>query len=110
MFKERDFSIDEKIKILADLGFLGIHKEHKNAEIPHKKSKNKDLNSLEKEENKRQASVRVGLEHQNREFKIFRICSSKYRGKHKKYEENWQLVAAIVNLKKATRNLKYATF
>ena len=28
----------------------------------------------------------------------------KYRGKHKNYEENWKLVAAIVNLKKSTKN------
>jgi hypothetical protein len=37
IFKDRGFALSEKIKILADLGFLGIHKEHENAVIPYKK-------------------------------------------------------------------------
>jgi hypothetical protein len=102
--------LSEKIKILADLGFLGIHKEHKNAVIPYKKTKLKPLSDEQKTKNKKQASKRVPAEHINRDCKIFRICGTKYRGKHKNYEQTWQLVTAIVNLKKATKNRKYATF
>ena len=50
------------------------------------------------------------MEHINRDCKIFKICGTKYRGKHKNYEETSQLVAAIVNLKKSTKNMRYATF
>jgi hypothetical protein len=110
IFKDRDFALHEKIKILADLGFLGIHKEHRNAVIPHKKTKSKPLSDEQKATNKKQASKRVPVEHINRDCKVFRICGTKYRGKHKNYEETWMLVIAIVNLKKATNNLKYATF
>jgi hypothetical protein len=110
MYKEKDFVINKQIKVLADLGFLGINNEHINAIIPHKKTKLKPLTDQQKLENKQQASKRVAVEHINRDCKIFKICGTKYRGKHKNYEETWQLVAAIVNLKKSTKNMKYATF
>jgi hypothetical protein len=110
IFKDRNFALSEKIKILADLGFLGIHKEHENAVIPYKKTKLKPLSEKQKAKNKKQASKRVVAEHVNRDCKIFRICGTKYRGKHKNYEQTWLLVMAIVNLKKATKNQKYATF
>lgn len=110
MFKDKDFVLNEEIRVLADLGFLGIHNEHINAIIPHKKTKLKPLTVCQKLENKQQASKRVVIEHINRDCKIFRICGTKYRGKHKNYEQTWQLVAAIVNLKKSTKNMKYATF
>lgn len=110
MFKDKGFSVDEKIKIVADLGFLGIDKEHKNAKIPHKKTKLKPLSDTQKEENRKQSSKRVPIEHVNRDCKIFKICGTKYRGKHKNYEETWRLVVAIVNLKKSTKHLKDSTF
>lgn len=110
MYKDKNFEISKDIKILADSGFQGIKNEHVNSVIPHKKSKLKTLTEVQKAENKQQASKRVIIEHVNREFKIFRICSSKYRGKHKNYQENWKIVGAIVNLKKSTRNLIYSTF
>ncbi len=110
MYKEKDFVLNEKIKVLVDLGFLGIKNEHDNAVYPHKKTKLKPLTEVQKEENTKQASKRVAIEHVNRDCKIFKICGSRYRGKHKNYEETWQLVAAIVNLKKSTKNMKNATF
>jgi hypothetical protein len=109
MFKDRDFVLSQKIKILADLGFLGIHKEHENAVIPYKKTKLRHLTDAQKAENKKQASKRVTVEHINRDCKIFRICGTKYRGKHKNYEQTWLLITAIVNLKKATKNRTYST-
>jgi hypothetical protein len=109
MYKDKNFEISKNIKILADLGFQGIKKEHENSVIPHKKTKLKPLTDEQKAENKKQASKRVAIEHINRDFKIFRICGNKYRGKHKNYEKNWQLIGAIVNLKKSTRNLDYTT-
>jgi hypothetical protein len=108
MYKDKNFEISKHIKILADLGFQGIKKEHENSTIPHKKTKLNPLNDLQKAENKKQASKRVVIEHINRDIKIFRICGNKYRGKHKNYQKNWELIGAIVNLKKATKNLDYA--
>lgn len=110
MFKNQSVEMAKDITILADLGFLGIQKIHENSIIPHKKSKLKPLTEQQKDENKKQASKRVMIEHINRDCKIFRICSSKYRGKHKNYDKNWRLITAIVNLKRTTRNLKMTDF
>lgn len=109
MYKDKDFEISAGIEILGDSGFQGIQKVHENSVIPHKKSKKKPLTTEQKAENKKQASKRVAIEHINRDCKIFRVCGNKYRGKHKNYETNWQLIAAIVNLKKSTKNLNFAT-
>lgn len=110
MFKNQSVEMAKDITILADLGFLGIQKIHENSIIPHKKSKLKPLTEQQKDENKEQASKRVMIEHINRDCKIFRICSSKYRGKHKNYDKNWRVITAIVNLKRTTRNLKMTDF
>jgi hypothetical protein len=108
MYKNKKFEISKGIKILADSGFQGIQKEHENSVIPHKKTKLKPLTVEQKRDNKQQASKRVAIEHINRDIKIFRICSHRYRGKHKNYETNWRLIGTIVNLKKSTKNLDYA--
>jgi hypothetical protein len=108
LFKKSRLKIDPKIKIMADLGFLGLSKYHKNSELPFKKSKNKPLTKAEKRANQAQAKQRVWCENRNRDCKIFRIVKEVYRGKHKNYGLNWNLVAGLVNLKTATRNLNFA--
>lgn len=93
--------IDESIKVLADLGFLGIYKFHKNSVIPHKSSKNKPLN---KQQNKELASNRIPIEHTNRMIKIFNILKYPYRNKQKRFGLRVNLIAAIYN-----KNLKNNT-
>ena len=110
MLKDKNPELAKDITILADLGFLGIQHIYNKCIIPHKKSKNKPLTQEQKEDNKRQASKRVVVEHLNRCCKIFRICSSRFRGKHKNYDKNWGNISAIVNLKKATNHMKYTEF
>jgi hypothetical protein len=108
LFKKYRLKVDPKIAILADLGFLGIAKFHSNSWLPFKKSKNKPLTKAEKQANREQARQRVGVEHRNRDCKIFRIVKDVYRGKHKNYGINWNLVAGLVNFKSATNNLNLA--
>lgn len=110
MFKEKGFVLCKRLKALVDLGFLGIKNEHENSVIPHKSSKKNPLTEEQKAENKSISSARVPIEHKNRHCKIFKICGSRYRGKHKNYENTWLLIASIVNLKQSTRHLCYATF
>lgn len=110
MYKTKNFEISKKIKILVDLGFQGIQKEYVNSVLPHKKTKLKPLTDAQKAENKQQALKRVIVEHINRECKIFRICSSRYRGKHQNYQDDWMIVTGIVNLKQSTRNLLHSDF
>lgn len=109
MLKESRLKINENAQIKVDKGFLGILKLFANAQIPFKAAKHKPLTNEQKQFNRQLAKERILIEHINRECKIFRICKQQYRGKHKNYERTWKLVAAIVNLKRATRHLKLAT-
>jgi hypothetical protein len=88
LFKKYRVKVHPGIKILADLGFLGIKKYHQNSWLPFKKSKKKPLTKAEKKANRAQAKQRVGCENRNRDCKIFRILKDVYRGKHKNYGVN----------------------
>lgn len=68
-------SINPTIKILADLGFVGINKLHSNSEIPHKNTKNKPISKHQKKENSLLAKKRIAVEHVNRMLKIFNILN-----------------------------------
>jgi len=68
------------------------------------------LNEQEKQQNKKQASKPVLVEETNRKCKIFKICRSRYRGKHQSFQQTWMLVIALVNLKESTRHLRFAPF
>ncbi len=52
--------------IYVDLGYLGIKKQHNNTQIPYKKSKLHPLTDTQKNQNKREASARICVEHINR--------------------------------------------
>ena len=71
--------------------------------------KKEPVNQRTKREKYKKASKRVPVEHTNRKCKIFKICSCQFRGKHSNYESTWLLIATIVNLKEATRHLRFST-
>ena len=109
ILNESNLKINLEARIKVDKGFQGIKKLYKNAEVPFKATKKKPLTKEQKQYNRQLAKERIIIEHINRECKIFRICKEQYRGKHKNYEKTWKLVSAIVNLKRSTQHLKYAT-
>jgi len=77
MFKDGNFQLSQQLEVKADSGFQGIKKIHPKAEIPYKASKLNPLNQQQKQQNKKQASKRVPVEHTNRKCKIFKICRSR---------------------------------
>lgn len=97
MLKDSKIHIDSATKILADLGFLGIHKIHLNSEIPNKGSKNHKLTKEQKKENRELARQRIAVEHVNRMMKIFLILKHPYRNKQKRFGLRVNLLAAIYN-------------
>ena len=97
MLKNSKIHISETIQILADLGFLGINKIHKNSTIPHKSSKNKKITKEQKRQNKSLAKQRIAVEHVNRMMKRFLILKNPYRNKQKRFGLRVNLIAAIYN-------------
>lgn len=85
------------IKLLADSGYQGICKIHKNSQTPIKATKNHKLSSEEKAYNKSISKKRIYIEHINRYIKRFRILSSRYRNKRKKFGLRVALICGIYN-------------
>lgn len=109
LWKKSNWRLSPDSALYADLGFLGIDKLHAKSVLPFKASKKHPLTKEQKKYNTDQASTRIVAEHVNRKCKIFRIAKETYRGKHKNYGLNWNLGAAITDLKLTCRHFNYAT-
>lgn len=70
-----------KHKVRLDLGYQGFEKEYvcKDLSIPKKKPKGKELNELEREENKLKSRERIVVEHSLSGLKRYRLLTNKAR-------------------------------
>ena len=99
LLKESNLRIRDDITKYLDLGYIGIHETYANTITPHKKSKKKELTDEQRKFNRNLSRERIYVEHVNCRCKIFRITKDTYRGKHKGYGKNWNIVAGLVNLR-----------
>ena len=90
-------AVSPEVKIKTDSGYQGIADYHANSEVPFKKSKNRPLTLEEKAFNRRLARERIAIEHINREIKIFRIMSDRYRNRRRRHGLRMNLICAIRN-------------
>ena len=90
-------TIPENIKLLADSGYQGICHYHQNSEIPIKSSKKHPLSEEEKQYNHELSKRRIYIEHINCFLKRFRILSSKYRNRRKRFALRVSLICGIYN-------------
>ena len=97
IWKESQIGIGKKIELLADKGYQGINKLHKNSRIPFKKTKKIALNQEQKNFNRQLAKERIVVEHIHRKLKIFRIISSRYRNRRQRFGLRFNLIAGIYN-------------
>ena len=98
MYKEKPLKISKKKKMKLDKGYQGIQKIHAWSEVPIKKKRKQKLAKEERRFNRQLSSERTPVEHVNRLIKIFRIFSSRYRNKRKRFGIRINLVAAIINM------------
>jgi IS5 family transposase len=82
---------------LADSGYLGLAKCHKNSRLPRKKSKHHPLTDEQKAANRQLSRERIVVEHIIRSLKIFRILSERYRNRRKRFGLRFNLIAALYN-------------
>ncbi len=97
LFKNSSLPVLENTKIVTDTGYTGILKVHKNSELPKKRSKNKNLSTEEKANNKKISKDRIYNEHVIGALKRFRIISEKYRNRLKRFKLRFSLIAGIYN-------------
>ena len=100
LFKQSRVALAPHVKLLADTGYQGVNKWHLNSQTPHKKSKCRPLTPEQKQQNHALASRRIRVEHVLRTLKRFRILSSTYRNRRKRFGLRLSLIAAIANLHK----------
>lgn len=97
IWKESQIDLGGKTEILADKGYQGIKKIHENSRTPIKKIGKKPLSKEQKRFNKQLAKERIIVEHVHRRLKIFRILSSRYRNRRRRFGLRINLIAGIYN-------------
>ena len=90
-------AVSPDVKIKTDSGYQGIATYHAKSEVPFKKTKNKPLSPEEKAFNRRLARERIAIEHVNRQIKVFKIMSDRYRNRRKRHKLRMTLICAIRN-------------
>ena len=78
LFKNSGVRIHPQTQSLQDSGYQGIKAYHDNSYVPKKKPKNGELTQLERDYNCALSQERIGIEHINRNLKIFKILSGRY--------------------------------
>lgn len=97
LFKKSKIGMNEKLELLADKGYQGIKKIHNNSRTPIKKNKNKELSQAERILNRQLAKERIIIENLHRSLNIFRILSSRYRNRRRRFGLRFNLIAGIYN-------------
>ena len=95
--QESKIGLNKEIEILGDKGYQGIQKIHQNSQIPHKKKKKEKLSKEQKKANRQLSQRRIVIEHIHRRLKIFRILSSRYRNRRRRFGLRLNLIAGIYN-------------
>ena len=89
--------MNQDVELLGDKGYQGIKKIHTNSRTPLKKTKNKKLSQAEKVFNRQLAKERIIIENIHRSLNIFRILSSRYRNRRRRFGLRFNLIAGIYN-------------
>lgn len=97
LFKNSGLKLARHIKILADSGYQGIQKIHPNAQVPTRASKLRPLTQQDKKANTKLSKKRIKVENAISFIKRFKIFSTKYRNRKKRFGLRFNLFAAICN-------------
>lgn len=92
---------------LGDLGYLGAGKHGRGIDTPLRKPRKRALTRQERRANRKQRRIRVKVEHSIRRLKVFRIVSSVYRNRRKRFGLRLNLIAALVNRDLPKHNQKH---
>lgn len=97
LFQQTRLPLPPQTECLADSGYLGLAKYHRNSRLPRKKSKHHPLTDEQKAANRQLSGERIVVEHIIRSLKIFRILSERYRNRRRRFGLRFNLIAALYN-------------
>lgn len=83
--------------ILADSGYQGLMEMYPQAQTPRKSSKYHSLIPADKAYNLELSSCRITIEHIFTKIKTFKILSTTYRNRKKRFHLRVNLIAGIIN-------------
>ena len=89
--------MNEEVELLGEKGYQGIKNIHTNSRSPLKKIKDKKLSQAEKKLNRQLAKDRIIIENIHLSLNIFRILSSRYRNRRRRFGLRFNLSAGIYN-------------
>jgi IS5 family transposase len=96
--RRRGPPIPKNVRAYADSGYQSLQHDHRDTELPYKKSKKHPLTKDERDYNHALSRFRVRGEHALAKLKSFRILSERYRYPKIAYAPKFSLIAGIVNL------------
>jgi hypothetical protein len=102
LFKESATHIHPEIQALFDTGYIGVQKIHVNSLTPKRASKKSPLSQEEKKSNAIISSLRVVVENVIASVKRFKILSTRYRNRRRRFALRLNLIAGIHNYELAT--------
>lgn len=97
IFKENKVRFNKELECLADKGYQGIEKLHSHTCIPQKKTRKAELSAEDKSQNSDLAQKPIVVDHVPRKLKVFRILSSRYRNRHRRFGLRFNLIAGLYN-------------
>jgi hypothetical protein len=97
LWKESQIGSDKDIEWLGDKGYQGIQEFYQKSITPQKKKRKKELSVEQKKANRQLAKERIIIEHIHRFLKIFRILSSRYRNRRRRFGLRFNLIAGLYN-------------
>ena len=97
LFKMSRRNIGQAGKLLADSGYQGSMKMYSQAQIPRKSRKLKPLTLEDKSYNHVLSKERIKVENILAKVKTFKMFSTTYRNRHKKFGLRMNLIAGIIN-------------
>ena len=97
LFKKSKTKFRDNKNVKVDSGYQGLQKIHANTDLPKKNTKKNPLTRTEKIANKEQAKKRVVVEHVIGHIKKFKILSTKYRNRRKRFALRFNLICGIYN-------------
>lgn len=97
LLKESKTRLHKNKTAKVDSGYQGLNNIHANTDLPKKSSKKNPLSKQDKKNNRKQASERVCVEHVIGYLKKFKIISTKYRSRRKRFGLRFNLICGIYN-------------
>ena len=97
LFKESGVHFQQAQLCLADAGYQGLQKRHHLSQTPYKKPRGKKLSPEHQKANKLLASQRILIEMVFSMLKRFRILSSRYRNRRRRWGLRLNLIAGLYN-------------